>query len=74
MDARWLKGVKDKEGRKKSLLQHRNAFDDLNQLLEAEVNDYAPDYNNPSWAYQQADRNGYNRAIRSIQKLLTIKE
>ena len=31
---------------------------------------------NPSWAYLQADQNGYNRAIKDIQELLplTIKK
>lgn len=74
MDIRWFKGELDKEAKKKAILQHRNAFDDLRAMLEQEINDNAPDYESNSWAYKQADRNGYNRAIRSILKLIDIKE
>lgn len=31
-------------------------------------------YSNPSWAALQADRNGYRRAIRRLQKLITLDQ
>lgn len=32
------------------------------------------DYDSPSWAYKQADRNGYLRAYTEIFNLLKLKE
>jgi hypothetical protein len=32
------------------------------------------DYDSPSWAYKQADQNGYNRALNDIIQLLNLKE
>lgn len=69
----WFKGHKDKDARKKELLSYRNAFQALEEILTEEENTLA-DYESPSWAYIQADRNGYNRAIRHVRKLLDIKE
>ena len=76
MDSRWFKSVtrEDQEAKKKELLSYRNAFDALREMLEEELEDYAPDYDIPSWSHKQADRNGANRKLRSILKLITIKE
>lgn len=32
------------------------------------------DYDSPSWAFKQADRNGYLRALNEIYNLLKLKE
>jgi hypothetical protein len=75
MDGRWVKGSKDKEARKKEINSYRNAFDELSKLLEGEfIQEDGPDYTSNSWAYEQADRNGHNRAIRKVLKLITIKD
>lgn len=78
MDSRWFKDSRtkeDKEARKKELLSYRNAFQELSELLEKEfIHEDGPDYTNSSWAYEQADRNGHNRAIRKIIKLINTKD
>lgn len=32
------------------------------------------DYDSPSWAYRQADKNGYNRAMKEVMSLLTVAD
>ncbi len=77
MDTRWLKGFTPVEydDRKKKVASYKNAFEDLRELLERELEDIpVPDYNNPSWAYKQADINGANRKLKEIIKLITLKD
>ena len=77
MDIKWIKGLKgdEKERRKKEVLSYRTAFDDLKDILENLQEDVGtPDYESPSWAFKQADVNGYNRAIKSIIRLINIKD
>ncbi len=75
MDTRWFKQQKDKEARKKELLSYRNAFQELSALLEKEfIQEDGPDYKSNSWAYEQADQNGHNRAIKKVLKLINIKD
>ena len=77
MDSRWFKGKtkgEAKEARKKDVQSFRRAFGELTELLKEEFEDTpTPDYNNPSWAYKQADINGANRMLRQIMKLIDIK-
>lgn len=76
MDTRWLRKTPDteKEARKKLLKSYLPAYEELLSVLEKE-NESAPDYTNPAWAYQQADRNGANRILRDITKLIeSIKD
>jgi len=40
--------------------------------LEGDFQEYEPDYQNPSWAYEQADVNGHNRAIRRVLNLISL--
>jgi hypothetical protein len=42
-----------------------------NMIKESENRDN--DYDSPSWAYKQADSNGYRRALENIIKLTTYK-
>lgn len=74
MDSRWFKGLTDEEkkARKKELLSYRNAFNELKALLEDQFEEGSPSYEHSAWAYEQADRNGANRKLRSILKLLEI--
>lgn len=77
-DALWFKGIPE-DGtaeREKDLLSYRNAFDALREVL-VELEDNTPpkaDYDSPSWAYKQADRNGANRILNRIRKLITVQE
>lgn len=74
MQELWLKGYKGKEreARTKEINSYRNAFEALAEILEEE--DSTPDYDCPSWSHKQADQNGYNRAIRKVLSLITLKE
>jgi len=77
MHLAWLKGLKgpDKERRKDVVLSYRNAFDDLKNILEGQLEIVPlPDYDSPSWAYKQADTNGHNRALESVIRLINIKD
>lgn len=46
---------------------------DLDRQQENQETNQA-DYDNSSWAYKQADRNGYRRAIKDLKELLTFVE
>ena len=73
MDIRWFKGIPDEvseDDREKQVLGYRNAFDALREVLQREVQEFAPDYDIASWANKQADVNGANRMLRSILKLI----
>lgn len=73
----WIKKVKE---------EHKEAFvesvlinpvvERLREILKEKAKDRNTfkevDYNNPSWGYFAADRNGYLRAIEDILKLLEI--
>lgn len=72
MNSQWLKGAKDKEARKERIKGHALAFEDLTEVLEGLLKETAPDYDSPSWAYKQADQNGYNQAIRSVINLIKL--
>lgn len=70
-----LKDPKEKEQFKKyiygcrSLLERQNTMIDEmeNELDQLETE--TSQYDSPSWAALQADRNGYRRALRKIKKL-----
>lgn len=44
----------------------------LNEKEEAALRDTVADYETASWAYRQADNNGYRRCLREIQGLLNF--
>ena len=72
MHSAWFKGISDKDARRKEVKSFRRAFEELNKLLEEET--IPPDYDCPSWAYKQADQNGFNRAIRKVKSIISIEE
>lgn len=77
MDSRWLRGCnteQEREDRRAKVKSYKTAFNELISILEKEVTDTSPDYSSPSWAYQQADRNGANRKLQEIINLITIKD
>ena len=77
MQAVWLRGVKDseRERRKKEVLSHRNAFDDLREILEQHyvrkeaVRDYSP-----GWEYKQIAVNEYNAALDDLLNLIDLNQ
>ena len=74
MHIQWTKNLKgdDKKQRIEEVKSFKNAFEALTEILEEEES--TPDYDCPSWSHKQADQNGYNRAIRKVKNLITIKE
>jgi len=75
--AAWFKGCKtskDKEAVSQTLHSNRESLDRLKEILEPLLKDSTPasDYDNPSWAYKQADRNGFNRAVTTVLDLINL--
>ncbi len=71
---KWLSHLKsqaEKEKLKRSILSVPDVWERLESLCveKRRVNE-VPDYNCPSWAYKQADMNGYNRALNEILELI----
>ena len=78
MKLTWFNNLpKDKqEGFKKQINSSRDVLERLQQILEAKKTEVvlSTDYDNPSWAYKQADRNGYDRALTEVINLINMKE
>ena len=77
MKASWFKECKtnaDKEQVRKLLNSNKEGFDRLKDILEPMLKDALPtaDYDSPSWAYKQADRIGYNRALTTVLDLINL--
>lgn len=83
MDQRWTSnlGTQDEKERfRKYVRQSKGVLDRLDQLLaieediltSKETNESA--YDTPSWAPQQADRNGYRRCLRRIRQLIYLDQ
>jgi hypothetical protein len=77
MKASWFKECKtnaDKEQVRKLLNSNKEGFDRLKDILEPMLKDAPPtaDYDSPSWAYKQADRIGYNRALTTVLDLINL--
>lgn len=77
MQSSWLKDAKNTEERKeleKTLRNSRFALDILAKMVYNISKDIEKskfdDYDSPSWAYSQADKNGQLRAYRRILDLL----
>jgi hypothetical protein len=75
--AAWFKDCKSKK-QKESVAQvlqsNRESLDRLKEILEPMLKDTTPaaDYDSPSWAYKQADRNGFNRAVTTVLDLINL--
>lgn len=76
MNVVWYKGLSEeqKAKRKQFLLANSEVFELLKEVLEKEFKESTPDYDNPSWAYKQADTNGANRMLRKVISLIGMKE
>jgi|TARA_R110000744_G_scaffold160193_1_gene276491 hypothetical protein len=77
MKTAWFKGCKtkkDKESVTQVLQSNRESLDRLKEILEPLLKDSNPasDYDSPSWAYKQADRNGFNRAVTTVLDLINL--
>lgn len=81
MKVAWTKHLKSEEERKKFeafVKGSSTVLDRLATLLREKAAENQvfkkEDYNSPSWAYQAADRNGYNRALNEVLLLLNLTE
>lgn len=77
----WTHHLKDQEEKnrfKKYLQSCKTAFERQTALMdkmESDLDEQETDltqYNSPSWAALQADRNGYRRALKRIKKLINL--
>lgn len=82
MKTRWLKELDEQNTKDivqlyKESRRIRERFKKmLNDILEEKNHGRTLEsmYDSPSWAYIQADRNGYDRAIRDVIELITDKD
>lgn len=77
MKAAWFKDCKSKKQKEavaQVLQSNRESLDRLKDILEPMLKDTTPaaDYDSPSWAYKQADRNGFNRAVTTVLDLINL--
>ena len=80
MNSKWLSGLSDQEKQdlKASIQAALPAFKRLHKLLEDKMDSVETTrlgrdkYDKSSWPYFQSDCNGYQRAIREIQKLIEV--
>jgi len=78
MNVQWFKHLGpnpsqgDKEELRQQLVRHSDTLEILQKILEGKLNLVVPssDYSDPSASLRQADRNGYNRALLDIIKLI----
>lgn len=77
MKAAWYKECKTKDDKTKvrqTILSNRESLDRLKEILEPMLKDTPPtaDYDSPSWAFKQADRIGFNRALNQVLDLINL--
>ncbi len=76
----WTAGKKgkDKEDIEYVLKNNQRPFKTLSEIVtryeeeEARAEITTSQYDNPSWAYKQADRNGAMRVLKKIRSLITV--
>jgi hypothetical protein len=66
----------EQEGFKREVKSAKNVLDKLEQIVKSKTKEIVvtDDYDSPSWAYKQADRNGYNRALIEIINILHLDQ
>ncbi len=79
MKAVWFNRCKSKEdkfGVRQAVLSNRDSLDRLKEILEPMLKETPPtaDYDSPSWAFKQADRIGYNRALTQVLDIINLDE
>jgi len=78
MQTRWFNHLPkaEQEDFKKLVLSSSKVLDRLKDLCYNTIQDgvktRVTDYESPSWAYREADRNGYLRAYQELLELLTL--
>lgn len=66
----------EQDGFKREVKSAKNVLDKLEQIVQNRIKEIVitNDYDSPSWAYKQADRNGYNRALTEIINILHLDQ
>tara|TARA_R100001463_G_scaffold26933_6_gene62707 strand:- start:12896 stop:13138 length:243 start_codon:yes stop_codon:yes gene_type:complete len=77
MKSVWFKECKTKEdkfGVRQIVLSNRESLERLKAILEPMLKESVTqaDYDSPSWAYKQADRIGYNRALNQVLEIINL--
>ena len=76
LDLRWCKHLKGEEAEdfekfiRSSGPVLERLWDIIDELDRSDNPTKKVDYNNPSWAYRQADHNGFARALKTIKDLI----
>lgn len=79
----WTTHLKDPEEAKRFrqyMYSSKGVLDRLTQILDTKVEELdqleadVAQYDSPSWAALQADRNGYRRAMRQVKKIITLDQ
>lgn len=79
MKIQWFNHLpkSEQESFKNNVISSKKVLDRLAEIcyntLEAGVVVKKTDYDSPSWAYSQADQNGYLRAFKEIYDLVNIE-
>jgi hypothetical protein len=60
------------DGFKRQITSAKDVLEKLEEIVKSKMKEVvlSEDYDNPSWAYKQADRNGYNRALTEVLNIL----
>jgi hypothetical protein len=60
------------EGFKRQVSSAKDVLEKLEHILNSKKKEVvlSEDYDSSSWAYKQADRNGYNRALTEVLNIL----
>lgn len=82
MKISWIKGLDEQQKLditqkyKEAGLVRRRLEKVLRDLIEEKRNGSVSEqlYDSPNWAYQQADRAGYERALRDVISMITDKD
>lgn len=77
MKAVWFKECKTKEDKdsvRQTILSNPESLLRLESILESMLKETptSADYDSPSWAYKQADRIGYNRALNQVLDIINL--
>lgn len=81
MKSIWFSHLKTKDEQeefKKNVLGSKIVLDKLADIvynkIKSQERSTVADYDSPSWAYRQADKVGYSRALEEIISILTMDE
>lgn len=77
MQTQWFSHLPkpEQENFKRAVLSSEKVLDRAREIVYNMIKvESLADYDSPSWAFKQADLNGYNRALRDVAALLNISD